>query len=151
MLGTAFNNPTESVRSIDHFSELSDEQAIRLISGSSQKSYDTGASILDPNQSQAIYSFLISGKWWMRRTIIGVSEPREWIDDRPGNWHGGIALIDKVAPPEVRAETDCIVLHVPRDLLDDLAAENPHLAQAMLRGISGGATMLYDHAKGAER
>lgn len=136
------------IRSIEHFSGLSDQEASLLFSASSLKDYDAGASILDQNQSQAIYSFLVKGRWGMRRHIVGVAEPRVWIDDRPGNWHGGIALIDKVAPPEVWADTDCTVLHVPRDLLDDIAAGNGHLAHAMLRGVSGGSTMLYEHTKG---
>lgn len=138
----------DALHTIDHFSGLSDVETKRLLDGSTVETYTEGAKILDPARSQSVYSFLISGRWWMRRRIIGVDEPREWIDDRPGNWHGGIALIDKVAPPEVRAETDCVVLRVPRDLLDDLAAENAHLAQAMLRGVSGGATMLYNHSRG---
>jgi len=138
----------EKLRSIDHFNGLSDDALTHLLKGSDLQTYAKGSTILDPEHSQSVYSFLISGRWWMRRKIVGVDAPREWIDDRPGNWHGGIGLIDMVAPPEVRAETDCTVLHVPRDLLDDLAAANAHLAQAMLRGVSGGATMLYKHSQG---
>lgn len=137
----------DTLHAIDHFSDLDVDQLHRLVTGSRIESYDQGASILDPQTSPNFYSFLIEGRWWMRRTIIGAG-PREWIDDRPGNWHGGIGLIDKVAPPEVRAETDCTVIHVPRDLLDTLAAENAHLGIAMLRGVRGGATMLHKHATG---
>ena len=133
---------------IDHFSGLSDEQLDQLLRGSEVVDYTADETILDPGRSQATYSFLLRGTWWMRRRIVGVDEPRDWTDDRPGNWHGGIGLIDKVAPPEVRAETDCTVLHVPRDLLDDLAARNTHLAHTMLRGVRGGATMLHRHATG---
>jgi signal-transduction protein with cAMP-binding, CBS, and nucleotidyltransferase domain len=134
------------IAAVDHFSQLPPEQLALLLAEADLVTYEAGATILDPARSQAIYSFLIEGRWWMARRIVGVEPQRIWIDDRPGNWHGGIAIIDKVAPPEVRAETNCTVLHVPRDLLDDLAAANPHLAVTMLRGISGGATMLYEHA-----
>ncbi|MEM9795919.1 MAG: cyclic nucleotide-binding domain-containing protein [Pseudomonadota bacterium] len=136
------------IAGIDHFSGLSAPELDRLLEGAELRSYGAGDTILDPEHSQAIYSFLVRGKWWMARQVIGTDAPREWIDDRPGNWHGGIALIDKIAPPQVRAETDCTVLHVPRDLLDDLAAGNAHLALAMLRGVRGGATMLHKHATG---
>lgn len=137
----------ERIAAIDHFSGLDAGQLDRLLAGSRVERYAAGAPILDPETSPAFYSFLIEGRWWMRRTIKGVA-PREWIDDRPGNWHGGIGLIDAVAPPEVKAETDCTVLHVPRNLLDELAGENPHLGVAMLRGVRGGATMLHKHATG---
>lgn len=138
------------IEQIDHFSGLSEMEVDRLISGSEVSEYTAGDVILDPVRSQSIYSFLVSGRWWMARRVVGTETAREWIDDRPGNWHGGIALIDKIAPPEVRAETACTVLHVPRDLLDDLAAGNAHLAQAMLRGVRGGATMLHKHATGED-
>ncbi|MEM7644624.1 MAG: hypothetical protein AAF366_19180 [Pseudomonadota bacterium] len=130
---------------IDHFSDLSPDQLDRLLAGSDLVDYAAGAPILDPAKAPGGYAFLISGRWWMRRTIQG-SAPRDWVDDRPGNWHGGIPLIDAVAPPEVRAEDACSVLHVPRDLLNALAGENRHLGVAMLRGVRGGATMLHAHA-----
>lgn len=38
------------------------------------------------------------------------------------------------------------MIFVPADLLAETAAENAHLALAMLRGIQGGATVLYKHA-----
>lgn len=139
------------IGAIDHFSALDDDALDRLLEGSKMAAYAAEETILVPDRSAATYSFLVEGRWWMRRRIVGVAEPREWVDDRPGNWHGGIGLIDRVAPPEVRAETDCTVLHVPRDLLDDLAAENAHLAHAMLRGVRGGATMLHEHATNPPR
>ncbi|WP_420391515.1 hypothetical protein [Acuticoccus sp.] len=79
------------------------------------------------------------------RLVAGSTLAHDRADDRPGNWHGGIALIDRLAPPRVRAEADCAVLHWPRDLLDDLAGENAHLGIAMLRGVRGGATMRHAH------
>lgn len=135
-----------AIQTIDHFSQLDQAQLQRLIARSEIKQYSTGDSILSADVSPDFYSFLIAGRWWMQRQIVGVEPPRDWIDDRPGNWHGGLGLIDKIAPPTVKAETACQVIHVPRDLLDTLAAENPHLAVTMLRGVSGGATMLYNHA-----
>ena len=135
-----------AIQTIDHFSQLDQAQLQRLIAGSEIKHYSAGDSILSPDVSPDFYSFLIEGRWWMQRKIVGVEPLRDWIDDRPGNWHGGIGIIDKIAPPTVKAETDCQVIHVPRDLLDALATENPHLAITMLRGVSGGTTMLYKHA-----
>ncbi|MEM7489943.1 MAG: hypothetical protein AAF390_12560 [Pseudomonadota bacterium] len=140
----------DEIAAIDHFSGLPDAALDRLLDGSDLATYGAGETVLDPTRSEATYSFLVAGRWWMARRVVGVDAPREWTDDRPGNWHGGIALIDRVAPPEVRAETDCTVLHVPRDLLDDLAAGNAHLAHAMLRGVRGGATMLHKHATGED-
>lgn len=87
------------VSTIDHFSGLSDAELERLNEESTIREYGAGDTILDLDRSQALYSFLVEGRWWMRRTIIGVTEPREWINDRPGNWHGGVGFIDKVAPP----------------------------------------------------
>lgn len=136
----------DQLKAIDHFSQLDDHQLQRLVAGSEIKRYGAGDRILSADVSPDFYSFLVEGRWWMQRKIVGVEPPKDWIDDRPGNWHGGIGLIDKIAPPTVKAKTDCQVIHVPRDLLDALAAENPHLAVTMLRGVSGGASMLYNHA-----
>ncbi|MEL7313442.1 MAG: hypothetical protein AAFN08_00630 [Cyanobacteria bacterium J06559_3] len=136
----------DQIKLIDHFSQLDEVQLKQLIEGSEIKTYQSGERILSADVSPDFYSFLITGKWWMQRQVVGIETPREWIDDRPGNWHGGIGLIDKIAPPTVKAETVCHVIHVPRDLLNALAGESPHLAISMLRGVSGGATMLYDHA-----
>ncbi|MEM8849577.1 MAG: hypothetical protein AAGE03_06020 [Pseudomonadota bacterium] len=132
---------------IDHFSGLSANQLNRLLDGSDLVDYEASAPILDPTKAPGGYAFLVAGRWWMRRTIQGTM-PHDWVDDRPGNWHGGIPLIDAVAPPEVRAEDACTVLHVPRDLLNQLAAQNRHLGAAMLRGVRGGAAMLHAHATG---
>ena len=131
---------------IDHFSQLDADTLEALIDGSELTDYPKGATILDPAAPRAGYSFLIEGAWWMRRDMIGAASPFEWTDDRPGNWHGGVALYDAIAPVTVRATAPSTVLHVPRALLERLAAGNPHLALAMLRGVQGGGTVLYRHA-----
>ena len=136
----------KKIRSIDHFQRLDDVQIKRLLDSSDVRHYQAGEQILSAEVSPNFYSFLISGKWWMQRQIVGVETVKEWVDDRPGNWHGGIVLIDRIAPPTVKAETDCVVIHIPTNLLNELAAQNAHLAVAMLRGVSGGSTMLYEHA-----
>ncbi|MEM1241757.1 MAG: cyclic nucleotide-binding domain-containing protein [Cyanobacteria bacterium P01_H01_bin.26] len=136
----------EIIQSIDHFSQLSEDQLRYLINVSLIQHYQPNQPILSSELSPQFYSFLLRGQWWMQRQIVGTTSPREWVDDRPGNWHGGIALIDKIAPPTVKAMTTCQVLHVPHDVLERLASENMHLAITMLRGVSGGSTMLYEHA-----
>ena len=134
------------LRAIDHFTTLSDDAVVTLIEGSEVIDYPDGATILDPARPRPDYSFLVEGRWWMRRDMIGVAAPFEWEDDRPGNWHGGVALYDAIAPVTVRAIAASTVLHVPRDLLERLAGANAHLALAMLRGVQGGGTVLYRHA-----
>ncbi len=131
---------------IDHFSELDDVAMKKLINGSEIVRYEADSTILDPASPRRCYSFLIEGRWWMSRKVVGSDTPFEWTDDRPGNWHGGVALFDAVAPAQVKAETACVVLHAPRELLEEIAAQNNHLALAMLRGIQGGATVLFRHA-----
>lgn len=131
---------------IDHFSTLDETALARLIDGADITTYGAGEVILDPAKPRAGFTFLIKGRWWMSRHIVGAETLFEWTDDRPGNWHGGVALFDAVAPAHVKAETRCDVIFVPATLLAELAAENAHLALAMLRGIQGGATVLYKHA-----
>ena len=131
---------------IDHFSALDPDAMKDLVDGSELARYGTDETILDPARPRAAYSFLVEGRWCMRRDMVGVSKPFEWDDDRPGNWHGGVGLFDAVAPVTVRAVEPCTVLHVPRDLLERLMRADAHLALAMLRGAQGGATVLYRHA-----
>ena len=131
---------------IDHFSTLDPESLAALVDGSELTDYAEGTTILDPAAPRTEYSFLVEGAWWMRRVMVGVATPFEWTDDRPGNWHGGVALYDTIAPVTVRATVDSTVLHVPSELLERLAGANAHLALAMLRGVQGGGTVLYRHA-----
>lgn len=138
----------KTLREIDHFSKLDDAALARLIDGAEFTTYEAGDVILDPATTRAGFTFLIKGRWWMSRRIVGAATPFEWTDDRPGNWHGGVALFDAVAPAHVKAENRCEVVYVPAPLLAELAAGNAHLALAMLRGIQGGATVLYKHATG---
>lgn len=139
-------NIQKKLRTIDHFSKLDEKALARLIDGSEIKAYEPREVILDPANPRAGFTFLIEGLWWMSRQIVGAETPFEWTDDRPGNWHGGVPVFDAVAPAYVKAETRCEVIFVPAELLTELASGNPHLALAMLRGIQGGATVLYKHA-----
>ena len=82
----------------------------------------------------------------MRRDVIGAVTAFEWTDDRRGNWHGGVALYDAIAPVTVRATAPCTVPHVPRALRERLAGVNAHLAFITLRGVQGGGSVLYRHA-----
>ncbi|MEM8751057.1 MAG: cyclic nucleotide-binding domain-containing protein [Pseudomonadota bacterium] len=140
------NTIEQKLSEIDHFSKLDRAALIRLTKEAEFTTCDAGETILDPATPRAGFTFLIKGCWWMSRHIVGAETPFEWTDDRPGNWHGGVALFDAVAPAHVKAETQCEVIFVPASLLVELAANDAHLAQAMLRGIQGGATVLYRHA-----
>lgn len=40
-----------------------------------------------------------------------------------------MGLIDKIILPTAKAKTDCQVVHVARDVLNALAAENSYLAE----------------------
>lgn len=136
----------QKLSEIDHFSELDAPALAKLNDSAEIATYDAGEVILDPAMPRAGFTFLIEGRWWMSRHMVGAATPFEWTDDRPGNWHGGVALFDAVAPAYVKAETTCEVIFVPAPVLAELAADNAHLALAMLRGIQGGATVLYKHA-----
>ncbi|MEM8554892.1 MAG: hypothetical protein AAGF71_08730 [Pseudomonadota bacterium] len=116
---------------------MTDQQVDGLLTDSEVLYYTTGDTVLSPHAPPQVYSFLIEGRWWMQRKIAG-ADPVEWTDDRPGNWHGGVSLIDAVAPALVTAETDCTVLHVPRDVLDRLVAENAHLGSPCSVGCAVG-------------
>ncbi|MEM7547890.1 MAG: hypothetical protein AAF367_20385 [Pseudomonadota bacterium] len=136
----------QKLSEIDHFSKLDKTGLATLLLEAEITTYAAGEIILDPPSPRAGFTFLIEGRWWMSRHIVGAVTPFEWTDDRPGNWHGGVALFDAVAPAHVKAKTSCEVIFVPAPILAEIAAENSHLALAMLRGIQGGATVLYKHA-----
>ena len=88
---------------IDHFSKLDDDAMARLLEGAEISNYAPQDVILDPAAPRAGFIFLIEGRWWMSRRIVGADTPFEWTDDRPGNWHGGVALFDAVAPAFVKS------------------------------------------------
>ncbi|MEO0770550.1 MAG: hypothetical protein AAFY72_14175, partial [Cyanobacteria bacterium J06649_4] len=71
----------DTISAIDHFSQLSEDQLDRLLSGSEIKEYAAGESILSADESPSFYSFLIQGRWWMQRRIVGVLSLKEWIDE----------------------------------------------------------------------
>jgi signal-transduction protein with cAMP-binding, CBS, and nucleotidyltransferase domain len=134
--------PDGPVARIEHFSGLREADRRALLEGSRVRTYAAGDAILIADTPPEGFAFLLEGEWTMRRVVPGGDEPVIWTDSRPGNRHGGTTLMDAIAPPEVHATTQSTVLHVPRGVLERLAARDATLARMMLRGVAGGATLL---------
>jgi hypothetical protein len=144
---TAMASIIDELQGIPRFSSLSSSDLQLLSEASTARTVDAGAVVIDkhaPTQA-AVFTFLISGAWTMRRFVNGIAEPAVWIDRRPGSWHGGVNLIDAVAPAIVTADEPSRLLTVPVATVLGLAQRNSRFGQMMLAGLRGGADLLDDH------
>jgi hypothetical protein len=108
-------------------------------------SLDRGDVVLSRDIRPNHYTFLIEGRWTMRRWARGVEAPVVWTDDRPGSWHGGVDVIDVLAPADVVVESHARVLVVPRQAVHELMTRAPGFAQRMMDGLKEGVNRIHEH------
>ncbi|MET0314044.1 MAG: cyclic nucleotide-binding domain-containing protein [Hansschlegelia sp.] len=118
----------------------------RLQSEATVRAYAAGETILARDRVTDDFYFLLSGRWTMRRFVRGVAEPMIWRDDAAGAWISGVATLEAIAPADVFADTECRVLAAPRALVHALIADDPALAERMLRDIHRWSERLAVHA-----
>ena len=96
---------TTELRVIPFFSEFSDVQADWLLERREVFSQTENSLIYAEGNPSNAFWLLVKGEWEMVRRVRGVSEPLVYRSDKPGTWHGGVALIDTIAPASARAES----------------------------------------------
>ena len=131
-----------AVRRLEIFSDLSPGDVALLRKA---RVYEAGAGdkILTRGRAPDGFTFLIEGRWTMRRWPAGASETVVWEDDRPGSWHGGVRAIDAIAPADVVADAPSRLILVSAAVLLKLARTSARVARTLLRGIEGGASLLW--------
>ena len=133
----------EAARRLPILSNLSLSETGRLFVMSKVLNAPAGAQILHRDRAPKAFTFLIEGKWTMHRYVAGRREPVVREDDPAGSWHGGVSAIDAVAPVNVFTEETSLLLETPISFMLDLCRCNPDVARALLRGIQGGADLLW--------
>ncbi|MEL7397763.1 MAG: hypothetical protein AAFN44_15495 [Pseudomonadota bacterium] len=150
MSTTTISWPDEAqraARTLPIFAQLSEQAFGKLISASRLMTAKTGEKVLDRERPPEGFTFLLKGSWTMHRHLLGVEEPVVWVDDRPGSWHGGVAAIDAIAPADVWAETPSHMMFVPASVMLPLLRTEPTVVRHLLRGIHGGAELLWTSAQ----
>ncbi|GFE63525.1 hypothetical protein [Litoreibacter roseus] len=132
-----------AARALPIFAQLSEQAFDTLITASRLMTAQTGEKALDRDRPPHGFTFLLEGSWTMHRHLPGVETPVVWVDDRPGSWHGGVPAIDAIAPADVWADTPSHMMFVPASVMLPLLRTEPTVARHMLRGIHGGAELLW--------
>lgn len=135
----------DEIRKLPHFAVLSDKEFNWLLERSKVVSLDRGDVVLSRDIRPNHYTFLIEGRWTMRRWARGVDAPVVWTDDRPGSWHGGIDVIDVMAPADVVVESYARILVVPRQAVHELMTRVPNFALRMMDGLREGVDRIHEH------
>jgi CRP-like cAMP-binding protein len=135
----------DEIRKLPHFAVLSDREFNWLMERAKVVTLDPGDVVLSREIRPNHFTFLISGKWTMRRWPRGIDKPVERTDERPGSWHGGIDVIDVIAPADVVANENSRVIVVPRTAVHELMSRVPNFAQGMLIGIAANVEAINAH------
>jgi CRP-like cAMP-binding protein len=135
----------DEIRKLPHFAVLSEREFNWLLERAKVVSLDRGDVVLSRDIRPNHYTFLIEGRWTMRRWARGVDTPVVWTDDRPGSWHGGIDVIDVLAPADVVVDSHARILVVPRQAVHELMARAPGFAIHMMQGLTEGVNRIHDH------
>lgn len=132
-----------AARALPLFEHLAEETFATLISVSALITAEAGKKVLDREKAPEGFTFLLQGKWTMHRHVPGGTTPVVWTDDRPGSWHGGVAPVDAIAPADVWADLPSRLMFVPTSVMLPLLRTEPYLAHHILRGLHGGAELLW--------
>ncbi len=90
------------------------------------------------------FYILLEGEWLVTRQILGTQQVLSQQGGSPGAWHGGVELIEAVAPAKAKAVTDCTICRIHQDVMFRLIAESPGLAKHLLAGYVEGIKKILD-------
>lgn len=135
----------DEIRNLPHFAVLSDREFNWLMERAKVVTLDPGDVVLSRDIRPNHFTFLIEGRWTMRRWPRGVDRPVVWTDDRAGSWHGGIDVVDVIAPADVVADAHSRVIVTPRQAIHELMMRSPAFAQKMLAGLAQGVERINAH------
>jgi hypothetical protein len=81
---------------------------------------------------------LLEGEWIMQRWVRGVKEPLIFQSSKPGTWHGGIALVDTVAPATVKTLSESYILKIPEQVMYEMIRRDYPITTHILKGAHWG-------------
>ncbi|MFC0185043.1 hypothetical protein SAMN04515674_11552 [Pseudarcicella hirudinis] len=126
------------------FNAFSDKQLLFLALNSKvlniQK--DSYLRVLDEKPSD--FLVLLEGEWLMERKIRGVREPYVYISEKPGSWHGGIDMVDMIAPATVKVLRDSQILRIPKDVMHDMIRREFPITLYILEELRDGVIEFLD-------
>lgn len=135
----------DEIRKLPHFGILSDREFNWLMERAKIVTLGPGDVVLSREIRPNHFTFLISGRLTMRRWPRGLDRPVVRSDDRPGAWHGGIDILDVIAPADVVAEESSRIIIVPRQALHEMMSRVPKFGQSILVGIAALVEDIYSH------
>lgn len=146
-MGVAESRGVEEIRKLPIFAGLSERDLAWLLERSRLVTVDPGDMVISRNVRPNHFTFLVIGRWTMRRTSAGSSEPLVVTDDRPGSWHGGLDTLDVLAPCDVQVDVLSRVLIAPRPAIHELMVRVPAFGYRMLVGVRSIVDKVADYAE----
>lgn len=100
---------------------------------------DTYLRIQDDNPID--FLVLLEGEWTMERHLRGIKKPMIFSSNKIGSWHGGIDLVDMMAPATVKTDAASKILSIPKKAMNDMIKRNFPITIHIIKGIKFGAEM----------
>ncbi|MEM8908844.1 MAG: hypothetical protein AAGD05_13440 [Bacteroidota bacterium] len=134
----------DQLSNVPFFSQLSIDQLQRVATEAQTFRFQADEIVRAENDLAEVYWILLEGSWIMER-FIDQAQPLIYQTDKPGTWHGGIAIIDAIAPPRVWTTSESLLLSVTAKRMQKWVADQLPIIEHLLNGIAGGAGLLKAH------
>ncbi len=143
MIPTAIN--IEKLSKVPFFSALSRKQLEQVAQEAEEFGFEANEILRKREDTHNPFWILLYGSWSMRRFLDGVEKPVVYKTDRLGSWHGGISIIDTIAPAEIKATSHSYIMRVSPELMEKWIKEGLPIREHLLKGIGFGGSLLYEH------
>lgn len=143
MIRTGIN--IEKLGKVPFFNALSKEQLKQVANEAQEFGFDSGEIIRAKEETNNPFWILLYGSWSMKRFLNNQKEPVLYETDRLGSWHGGISIIDTIAPAEIKATSHSYIMQVSPNLMEKWIQDGLPIQEHLLKGIGFGGKLLYDH------
>ncbi|WP_298545687.1 hypothetical protein [uncultured Aquimarina sp.] len=130
---------------VPFFDALSEEQLKQVANEAQEFGFEKGETIKTREETNTTFWILLYGSWSIKRFLNGTEEPAFYETDKLGSWHGGISIIDVIAPAEIKATSYSYVMQVNPKLMEKWIQDGMPIQEHLLKGIGFGGKLLYDH------
>lgn len=145
MTPTAIN--IEKLGKVPFFSALSRKQLQQVANEAEEFGFEKGETIRRKSDSNNPFWILLYGSWSMKRFLNTTKEPLVYNTDRLGSWHGGISIIDTIAPAEIKATSYSYIMRVGTELMEKWIKDGLPIQEHLLKGIGFGGRLLHEHLR----
>lgn len=143
MTPTAIN--IEKLSKVPFFDALSRKQLEQVAKEAEEFGFNAGETVREKTDANNPFWILLYRSWSMKRFLSTTKEPIVYETDKLGSWHGGISIIDTIAPAEIKATSHSYIMRVSPDLMEKWVIDGLPIQEHLLKGIGFGGNLLYEN------